>query len=128
MNLVVAALVLAGVASACEPAAVETIGFDTGGSGCKLAEIASSFAAGVPVHFVATFAPDLPAGASVAISLSRDGKDVPELSGTVNLDKAQNCIGGVWKTLDAGHYRVVLDPSSDSGMPALTGEFDVTPA
>ena len=122
-----ATLALAAAASGCGPAAVETIGFGTGGSGCTLANSASSFAAGVPVQFVATFAPDLPAGSSVVISLSQDGKDLPDYAGTVHLDVARNCVGGGWRSLNAGHYRVVLTSSSDTGMPALAGEFDVTP-
>ena len=126
--VVFAALLLALVASGCEPAAVETIGFGTGGSNCTLANTASTFAAGVPVQFVATFAPNLPAGSSVAISLSQDGKNLPDLSGRVKLDAARNCIGGVWRSLEAGHYRVVLKPSSGSALPSLAGEFDVTPS
>ena len=122
-----AALLLAGLASGCGPAAVETIGFGTGGSGCTLANGASTFTTRVPVQFVATFVPDLPAGASVAISLSQDGKDLPDLAGTVHLDQGQNCVGGGWRSLATGHYRVVINPSSETGMPPLSGEFDVTP-
>jgi hypothetical protein len=115
LPVLVAGLLLAGVAAGCGPAVVETIGFGTGGSGCTLANGASSFASGVPVQFAATFAPDLPAGSSVAISLSRDGKDLPDLSGTVHIDVAQNCVGGGWGSLNAGHYRVVINLSSETG-------------
>ena len=123
-----ATFVLVVVVSGCSAAAIESIGFGTGGSQCTLANQAPSFAVGVPVQFVATFSPDLPAGSSVAISLSRDGTALPDLSGTVNVDVAENCIGGTWKSLDAGHYLVTLTVSSGTGMPPLAGEFDVTPA
>jgi len=125
--MLLAVLLIAAIAAACGPAAVESIGFGTGGQTCTLANEASSFASGVPVQFVSVFTPELPAGDTVNISLTQDGRDRPDLSGTVHLDVAQNCIGGVWRTLSAGHYRVVIESASDTGMPALAGEFDVTP-
>lgn len=127
IRVLLTGLLLAGAASGCGAGSVQTIGFGTGGSQCTLANDASSFAVGVPVQFVAVFTPELPAGDTVTITLSQDDKELTDMSGTVKLDAAQNCIGGGWRTLTAGHYGVVLSSQADTGMPPLAGEFDVTP-
>ena len=47
---------------------IETIAFGTGGSGCTLANVGSSFAPGVPVRVVVEFSPALPAGGTITIN------------------------------------------------------------
>jgi D-glucuronyl C5-epimerase C-terminus len=118
--LALSALLLVGGCSASE---VQSIGFGTGGSGCDLTDVASTFAAGVIVRMVATFSP-LPS--SVTVSTTKDGLhfDGPT---TVKLDGSQNCVSGSLPNLPSGHYKTVISTIPPSQMPALTGEFDVTP-
>jgi len=118
--LTLSALLLVGGCSASE---VQSIGFGTGGSGCGLTDVASTFAAGVTVRMVATFSP-LPS--SVTVSTTKDGLhfDGPT---TVKLDGSQNCVSGSLPNLTSGHYKMVISTIPPSQMPALTGEFDVTP-
>jgi hypothetical protein len=78
-------------------------------------------------QFVAEFQPTLPAGDTVKITISRDGSDLPDLSGSVKLDTAQDCIYGGWPRLTAGHYHVVVAPGTDANMPPIDGDFAVTP-
>lgn len=121
-------VVLAGAMAGCAPGGVQSIGFGMGGSGCTLANGAASFPAGSSVQMVAEFSPPLAAGETVTITVSKDGTNVADGSGTLQLDQPQSCIGGTLPTLAAGHYKVVIASTpKGTGMPALAGEFDVTP-
>ena len=107
-------------------AAVQTVGFGTGGSDCTLTGVASSFPRGVPIRDVLTFAPALPAGGTVTVTVERNGIEVPDMGETVTVDEPSDCIHGTMLSLEPGHYRVEYDVSPDS-VPPISGEFDVTP-
>ena len=124
----IGAILLTCTLAACGPGIVESIGFGTGGkTECKIVNPASTFAAGSSVQFVAEFQPALPAGDTVKITVSRDGNDLTDLSGSVKLDKAQDCIYGGWANLAVGHYHVLVAPGADANMPPIDADFAVTP-
>ena len=105
---------------------VETIGFSAGGSGCDLANV-TRFAVGVPVRLAAQFDPALPVGDTVTIAVSENGTERTDLGATLKWDTASNCISGILPYLRAGHYRVAVSSGTDTGMPPISGEFDVGP-
>ncbi len=105
---------------------IQSLGFGTGGSECELANVADTFAVSETIRFVAEFEPELPAGATVTVSIERDGVELTDLGDSITFDEAVPCIHGTVPVSEPGHHRVVLvvEPSS---MPPLEGEFDVTP-
>ena len=120
------AVLLMGAASvlvACSPAAVQTLTFGTGGTGCAVATVAKTFAAGTTMRLAATFSP---APQHVSIGIKRDGVVDPH-SGEIDLGGEDNCVIAEFDDLEPGHYLVTLTPTPSTGVPSLTGEFDVTP-
>jgi len=104
----------------------QTIGFGSGGSGCTLTNLASSFPLDVPIRDVVTFSPPLPAGATVTIRIEKNGTELVDRRETVTAGEAAACIQGTLSPLEVGHYRVEAEVSP-STMPLINGEFDVTP-
>lgn len=109
-----------------EGSEVNSLGFGTGGSGCVLTEVASSFPVGVPIRSVLTMEPALSAGDTVAITLEKDGVELVDGRQTITIEEAAPCIYGTLPELEAGRYRMGFDVSSDQ-MPPIAGEFDVLP-
>jgi hypothetical protein len=105
---------------------LQAVGFGTGGSGCDLANVGSSFAVGVAIRDVLTVEPALQPGAVVTITTERNGTELVDLHETITIEEPAPCIYGTMPSLDPGHYRVVYDVQPRS-MPAISGEFDVTP-
>jgi len=107
---------------------IETIAFGTGGSGCTLANVGSSFAPGVPVRVVVEFSPALPAGGTVTVTINvpENGTTRVALGGTIKMAEPTPCVSGTLPPLGAGHYRVEAE-ASPSTTPPISGEFDVTP-
>ena len=107
-------------------ASTQSLGFGTGGSECELANVADSFTVGETIRFVAAFEPELPAGATVTVSIERDGTELTDLGDSVTFEDAVPCFSGTVPASEPGQYRVVfeIDPST---MPPLVGELDVTP-
>jgi len=105
---------------------MQSIGFGRGGSECDLTDQARSFPHGVPVRFVMTFSPSLPAGGSAKSKLSKDGTELVDFRSTYTAAGSTSCIHATYPPLDVGHYRleVTISPSM---MPPSSGEFDVTP-
>ena len=106
---------------------IETIAFGTGGSGCTLANVGSSFAPGVPVRVVVEFSPALPAGGTITINAPENGTARVALSGTIKMAEPTPCMSGTLPPLGAGHYRVEAE-AKPSTTPPISGEFDVTPS
>ena len=104
----------------------QSIGFGTGGSGCTLTNVASTFPRGVPIRDVLTFSPALEAGGTVMITVELNGTELVDLRETVKIDEPAPCIYGTMTPLEAGHYRVEYEVSP-SMMPPISGEFEVTP-
>ena len=105
---------------------LQSVAFGTGGSGCDLDTVASSFPVGVPIRGVLTLEPGLRAGDVVTITVERNGTELVGRRETVRIETAADCISGTMRSLDAGHYRVTYAVSS-SHVPPIEGEFDVTP-
>jgi len=105
---------------------IETIAFGTGGSGCTLANVGSSFAPGVPVRVVVEFSPALPAGGTITINAPENGTARVALSGTIKMAEPTPCMSGTLPPLGAGHYRVEAE-ARPSTTPPISGEFDVMP-
>ncbi len=104
----------------------QTIGFGTGGTGCTLTNVALSFPRGVPIRDVLTFSPALPAGGTVTIKVERNGTELVDLREMITVDEPSDCIYGTMPSLEIGHYRMEYEVSP-STVPAISGEFDVTP-
>jgi len=104
----------------------QSIGFGRGGSECELTDVARSFPHGVPVRFVMTFSPSLPAGGTAIVKLSKDGTELVDLRDTYTAQESTSCIHATLPPLDVGHYRleILVSPSK---MPPMGAEFDVTP-
>jgi hypothetical protein len=102
------------------------VGFSTGGSECTLGDVATSFAAGVPIHTVLTMEPALPTGGTVQVTVEKDGVELVDARQTITLDEPAPCIWGAFPELEAGHYRITY-AISPSSLPPVSGEFDVTP-
>lgn len=105
---------------------VQTIGFGTGGSGCTLTNVGSTFSRGVPIRDVLTFSPALPADGTVTITVERNGTELVDLGDTITVHEPSDCIYGTMRSLEVGHYRIKYQ-ITPSTMPPITGEFDVTP-
>ena len=105
---------------------IQAIGFGTGGSGCTLTNVASSFPLGVPIRDVVTFSPALPAGGTVTIKLSENGTELVALRDPTKVGAPAACVSGTLSPPGAGHYRVEAE-ASPSTMRPISGEFDVTP-
>ncbi len=105
---------------------VISLGFGTGGSGCTLSDVASSFPVGVPVRSVLTLPPDLPAGETVGTRMLKDGAEIAGAHQTITPREGDTCIYVTLPELEVGHYRMEFDVHSDQ-MPPTGGEFDVTP-
>ena len=105
--------------------AIQSVGFGTGGSECRLTGTATSFSAGTPIRIVASFSPALPADSSVTIFWERDGTQLTSRREIVRLDEPADCIYSTHESLPAGHYRIEYQVDS-SAMPPLAGEFEVT--
>jgi hypothetical protein len=105
---------------------MQSIGFGRGGSECELTDVARTFPHGVPVRFVMTFSPSLPAGGTALIKMYKDGTELAYPSETYTAERSTSCIHATYPSLDVGHYRleVTVNPSM---MPPASGEFDVTP-
>ena len=104
----------------------QSIGFGTGGSGCDLTNVASTFPRGVPIRDVLMFSPELAAGGTVTIKVELNGTELVDLRDTVKVDEPSGCIYGTWPALEPGHYRVEYKVSP-SKMPPISGEFEVVP-
>jgi hypothetical protein len=118
--------VCASCAAGATDGSVRSIGFYSGGSRCEGSDAATSFATGDSVRVAAMFSPELPTGSTVTITITKDGT-APQVEDPITLSSPQDCIYGTWPELGAGHYRVVVSTSADTGMPPLSGDFDVTP-
>jgi hypothetical protein len=105
---------------------IEAIGFGTGGSGCTLTNVASSFPLGVPIRDVLTFSPALPAGGTVTIKIAKNGSELVDRRETIKVTEPAACMQGTLSPLQVGHYRLEFEVSP-STMPPISGEFDVTP-
>jgi hypothetical protein len=105
---------------------IQAIGFGTGGSGCTLTNVASSFPLGVPIRDVVTFSPALPAGGTVTIKIAMNGSELVDRRETITVEEPAACIQGTLSPLEVGHYRLDYEVSP-STMPPISGEFDVTP-
>jgi hypothetical protein len=105
---------------------LQSVAFGTGGSGCDVTGVASSFPLGVEIRDVVTFSPALPTGATVHIRVERNGAELTEMRETLTIDEPAPCIHGAMTPPEPGHYRVVYE-ISPSSMPPISGEFDVTP-
>ena len=106
---------------------VQTLSFGTGGSGCDLANVTSSFPRGQQIRTVVSFSPPARAGATITMSIAHDGTELLEHRQTFEVDQTANCL---WKTLPAlepGHYQVAF-AVSPSSLPPISGQFDVTPS
>lgn len=127
-RITVLAVVAVGAAlAACGGAMAQTIGFDTG-SGCELTDPATSFSADDEVHFAALFEPDLKTGDDITVTVTHDGQRDADLSAELKLDEASDCIEGDLGMLEPGQYSVAVLSSLGTGMPALSGNFEVTEA
>lgn len=104
---------------------IQTIGFGTGGSGCTLTNVTSSFPLGVPIRAVVTFSPALPAGGTVTVKVEMNGMELVDLRRTIKIEEPAPCIYGTMPPLEAGRYRVEYEVSP-SEMPPISFEFDVT--
>jgi hypothetical protein len=104
---------------------IQSVAFGTGGSGCDVTGVASSFPLGVEIRDVVTFSPALPTGVSVQIRVEHNGTELTEMRETLTIVEPAPCIHGAMTPPEVGHYRVVyeINPSS---MPPISGEFDVT--
>jgi hypothetical protein len=100
--------------------------FGTGGSDCTLTGEASSFKLGVPVRAVLTLSPPLAAGGSVTVKVELDGRELVEQGHTITVDEPAPCIHGTLSPSEVGHYRVEYT-ITPSGLPPVSGTFDVTP-
>ena len=118
-----------GLVEALLDGSTQSIGFGTEfdpSSGCGLKDPASSFTSAEAVNLAARFDPPLPAGDTVTITVSHDGRERTDLSGTVNVEEGQDCIRGEWGTLQPGQYRVAVRSAMETNMPALRADFAVT--
>jgi hypothetical protein len=104
----------------------QSIGFGRGGSECDLADQARTFPPGVPVRFVMTFSPSLPAGGTATMKLSKDGTELVDFRETYTAAGSTSCIHATYPSLEVGHYRLEI-AISPSMMPPMGAEFDVTP-
>ena len=76
---------------------VRAIGFGTGSdpsSQCGLDDPGSSFTTGDRISLAAWFDPPLPAGDTATITVTHDGKERGDLSGTVKVEDGHGCIAG----------------------------------
>jgi hypothetical protein len=104
---------------------LQSVAFGTGGSGCDITGVASSFPLGVEVIDVVTFSPALPTGATVQIRVEHNGIELTEMRDTLTIEEPAPCVHGAMTPPEVGHYRVVYE-ISPSSMPPISGEFDVT--
>jgi hypothetical protein len=104
---------------------LQSVAFGTGGSGCDITGVASSFPLGVEVIDVVTFSPALPTGATVQIRVEHNGIELTEMHDTLTIEEPAPCVHGAMTPPEVGHYRVVYE-ISPSSMPPISGEFDVT--
>ena len=104
---------------------VMSVGFGTGGSGCNLTNVVSTFPLGVTIRNVATYSPALQAGSTVTITVERNGAELVDLRDTINIEQPADCIYGTISPPLAGHYRVQYE-LSPSNFPPISGEFEVT--
>lgn len=102
----------------------ETIAFGIGGTECHLGTIADTFAPTDPIRVNVAYTPDLPAGTTVTIHLTRGGIELKHYPQTLSFDSATHCIfGSVFPDpLSAGHYRFEVVPDT---APSVADEFDV---
>jgi hypothetical protein len=108
------------------PAAdIQSVGFGTGGSGCTIEGVGSSFPLGVEIRDVVTFSPALPTGATVQIRVEHNGAELTDMRETLTIEDPAPCIHGAMTPPEVGHYRVVYE-ISPSTMPPISGEFEVT--
>jgi hypothetical protein len=105
---------------------MQSIGFARGGSECDLTDQARTFPHGVPVRFVMTFSPSLPAGGTATMKLSKDGTELVDFRETYTAAGSTSCIHATYPSLEVGHYRLEVTVSP-SMMPPSSGQFDVTP-
>ena len=84
-----------------------------------------SFPVGVPIRYVLTISPALPAGGSVEIRVEKDGTELVELRDTVTVTEPAPCIYSTLAEWEVGLYRLEysIEPS---GLPPIVGEFEVT--
>ena len=104
---------------------VQTIGFDTG-SGCDLTEATTRFSTREPVHYRASFQPDLQTGDDITTTVTHNGQVHPGLSSALTLAEPTDCIYARFGYLDPGEYRVVVASRLGTGMPPVSGTFEVT--
>jgi hypothetical protein len=104
---------------------LQSVAFGTGGSGCTITGVASSFPLGVEIRDVVTFSPALPTGASVQIRVEHNGTELTEMREALTIEEPAPCIHGAMTPPESGHYRVVYE-ISPSSLPPISGEFDVT--
>lgn len=124
---IVLGVLVAVVMSACGAGqgGVQTIGFDTG-SGCDLTEATSQFSTLEPVHYRASFQPDLQTGDDITVTVSHDGEAHPGLSSVLTLAEPTDCIHARLGYLDPGEYSVVVASRIGTGMPPVSGNFEVS--
>lgn len=105
---------------------IRAIGFGSGGSGCTLTGVASTFRLGDPVRNVVTFSPAVPIGDSITIKVEMNGSEILDRRETIEVDEPASCMQGTLSPLEVGHYRIIVEDGASS-MPPISGEFDVTP-
>lgn len=120
LALALAVLMVAGCAGG--GGSTQSMAFGTGGSLCDLPTIASTFPSGSKVRMTAHFSP---APSKATATLVKDGAELG--SSSVDLKADNNCVAFELGALPAGHYKMTVTTVPASGMPPLTGEFDVTP-
>jgi len=103
-----------------------SVSFDTTGSECLVTNASSTFPAGTAIHAVLTVDPALQPGATVMVTVEKDGTEIVEGRQKIEITEAAPCIYGTLPALETGHYRMSYS-ITPSEMPPAIGEFDVTP-
>jgi hypothetical protein len=101
---------------------IQTMTFGTGGSPCHFANQARTFSTKDDIQMAAVFNPP---PSQVTVTLDKDGAYLD--SNSVTLEGSNNCVGEDLGALYPGHYKMTVTSLPASGMPPLSGEFDVTP-